>query len=103
MKYHKRNAKTGTRVHLQKQLMNFTPCDLRDISYLDHLQKELTLRQSMEAMLSLRKDMIESNKRSNYQNELDRKTNELSRPNLPYMSKQHLEDRVKQLKKLVFA
>ena len=103
MKYHKRNAKTGARVHLQKQLMNFTPFDLRDTSYLDHLHKELKLRQSREAMLSLRKDMIEPNKRSNYQNEMDRITNELSRPNLPYMSKQHLEDRVKQLKNLVFA
>ena len=31
---------------------------------------------------------------------MDRKTNELSPPNLPYMSKQHLEDRVKPLKHL---
>ena len=37
---------------------------------------------------------------------MDRITNELSRPNLPYMSKQHLqhlEDRVKPLKHLAFA
>ena len=40
MKYHKKNKKTGNRVHLQKQLMNFTPFDLRDTSYLEHLHKE---------------------------------------------------------------
>lgn len=66
MKYEKRNAKTGNRVHLQKQLMNFSPFDLRDTSYLDHLHTESKLRQSREAMLLLRKDMIEANKRSNY-------------------------------------
>ena len=31
---------------------------------------------------------------------MDRITNELSPPNLPYMSKQHLEDRVKPLQHL---
>ena len=62
----KKNAKTGNRVHLQKQLMNFSPFDLRDTSYLDHLHTESKLRQSREAMLLLRKDMIEANKRSNY-------------------------------------
>ena len=66
MKYEK-NAKTGNRVHLQKQLMNFSPFDLRDTSYLDHLHTESKLRQSREAMLLLRKDMIEANKRSNYE------------------------------------
>ena len=34
---------------------------------------------------------------------MDRVTNELSPPNLPYMSKQHLEDRVKPLKHLAFS
>ena len=102
MKYHKKTQTTGTHVHLHSTQLNYNPFLLRDNSYLEHLHKELKLRQSREAMLSLRKDMIESNKRSNYQNELDRLTNEISRPNLPYPTKQHLEHRVKQLKSLGF-
>ena len=102
-KYHKRNKKMGAKVHLQQQMMNFTPFDMRDLSYLEHLHKELKLRNTREGMVSLRKDMIESNKRSNYQNELDRITNELSRPNLPHATREHLEDKVKQMKNLVFA
>lgn len=102
-KYHKRNMKTGTKVHLHKSQMNFTPFDMRDLSYLEHLHKELKLRNTREAMVSLRKDMIDSNKRANYQNEMDRITNELSRPNLPHASREHLEDRIKQMKKIVFA
>ena len=101
-KYHKRNMKSG-KVHLHKSQMNHTPFDMRDTAYLEHLQKELKLRSAREGMLSLRKDMIESNKRVNYQNELDRIKNELSRPNLPHATKEHLEDRVKQMKNLIFA
>ena len=76
---------------------------LRDNSYLEHLSKELKLRKAREASLLLRKDMIESNKRSNYQNELDRLNGEISRPNLPHNTIEHLNDRIKQLKNLVFA
>ena len=74
-----------------------------DTSYLDHLHTESKVRQSREAKLLLRKDMIEAKKRSNYQHEMGRITNESSRPNLPYMSKQNVEDRVKQLEHLAFA
>ena len=101
-KYQKRNAKSRLRAHLHKSPLNFSPFDLRDNSYLEHLHKELKLRNSREAMLTLRKDMIQANKRSNYQNEMDRLSGEISRPNLPYATKEHLEDRIKQLKNLVF-
>ena len=79
-KYHKKNKKTGTKAHLHKSLIDYSPFDMRDTSYLEHLHKELKLRNARDAMVSLRKDMIESNKRSNYQNEIDRLTNELYRP-----------------------
>ena len=102
-KYHKHNNKTGTKAHLHKSLMNFSPFDMRDNSYLEHLHHQLKLRNSRESMVALRKDMIQANARSNYQNELDRLTNEISRPNLPHPTKEHLEHRIKQLKGLIFA
>ena len=76
-KYHKKNKKTGNRAHLQKSLLNYSPFDLRDTSYLEHLHKELKLRNAREAMLSLRNDMIESNNRANYQNEKERLENQI--------------------------
>ena len=101
-KYHKKNKKTGTKAHLHKSLIDYSPFDMRDTSYLEHLHKELKLRNARESMISLRKDMIESNKRSNYQNEIDRLTNELYRPNLPHSTKEHMQNRIDQLKKLKF-
>ena len=101
-KYHKANKKTGMRNHLHTTMMNFSPFDLRDNSYLEHLSKELKLRKAREGALLLRKDMIESNKRSNYQNELDRLSGEIQRDNLPHNTVEHLNDRIKQLKSLVF-
>ena len=100
MKYKKKNAKMGARVHLHKSPLNYTPFDLRDSSYLDHLHKELKLRSSREAMLSLRKDMIESNNRANFQGEVDKIKKELERPNLPYSTKEDLENRLKQYREL---
>ena len=82
---------------------NFTPFDIRDNSYLEHLSKELKLRNAREGLLSLRNDMLQANKRANFQNEFDRVTNELSRPNLPHPTKEHLEDRIRQLKAIKFS
>ena len=47
--------------------------------------------------------MIQADKRANFQNEFDRITNELSRPNLPHNTKEHLEDRIRQLKSIKFS
>ena len=99
-KYHKRNAKTGSKSHLHKSPLQFSPFDMRDTSFLEHLHKELKLRNTKEAMLSLRKDMIEANNRANFQGEVDRIKKELERPNLPYATKEHLEQRLKGYKDL---
>ena len=82
---------------------NFTPVDMRDNSYLEHLSKELKLRNARAGLLSLRNDMLQANKRANFQNEYDRITNELSRPNLPHNTKEHLEDRIRQMKAMKFS
>ena len=57
-KYHKHNNKTGTEAHLHKSLINFSPFDMRYTSYLEHLHKELKLRNATDGMVALRKDMI---------------------------------------------
>ena len=46
----------------------------------------MKLRESYEASIPKRREILESNKRKNYQQELDRLTNELHRPNLPHSS-----------------
>ena len=103
-KYQKHNTKrTGGIGHLTKAQTNFTPFSLRDTAYLENLHKELKLRNAREAMVLLRKDMIEANKRSNHQNEFDRIVNELSRPNLPYSTREHLQERIRQMKNIKFA
>ena len=98
-KYHKHNNKTGTKAHLHKSLINFSPFDMRDTSYLEHLHKELKLRNAREGMVALRKDMIQANARSKYQNELDRLRGEVQRDNLPHNTKEHS---IKQPKGLFF-
>ena len=103
-KYHKHNKKQGTKVHIVGEAKsNFTPFDLRDNSYLEHLSKELKLRNARAGLLSLRNDMLQANKRANFQNEFDRITNELFRPNLPHNTVQHLEDRIRQMKAMKFS
>ena len=99
-KYKKVNAKTGSKVHLHKSPLNYNPFMLRDTNYLEHLHKELKLRNSREAMTSLRKDMIESNNRANFQGEVDKFKRELERPNLPYATKEHLLQRLQGYKDL---
>ena len=71
-KYHKKNAKAGNKVHLHKSPLNYNPFMLRDNSFLEHLHHQLKLRNSREALVSLRKDMIECNNRANFQGKLIR-------------------------------
>ena len=103
-RFHKSNKKQGTKAHIVgEQKSNFTPFDMRDTAYLEHLSKELKLRNARAGLLSLRNDMLQANKRANFQNEYDRIMNELSRPNLPYPTKEHLEDRIRQMKAMKFS
>ena len=100
-KYQSKNKKSVLRRnHLHKSPLNFSPFDMRDTSYLEHLHKELKLRNSREAMTSLRKDMIEANNRANFQGEVDKIKRELERPNLPYSTKEALEQRLKGYREL---
>ena len=103
MLYQKRNRKVGNKVFIGEQKSNFNPFMFGDHAYLEHLSKELKLRNARAGLLSLRNDMIQANKRANFQNEYDRIINELSRPNLPHNTVEHLEDRIRQLKAIEFS
>ena len=96
----KSNNKKSNRSNLHTTMMNFTPF-MADTRYLEHLHKEMKLRSAREGMLQLRKDMLEGNKRANYQNEIDRIQNELHSLNLSHSSKEHLENYYSKLKKLM--
>ena len=80
----------------------YSPWELHDTQYLEHLREHAKLRETYEGSLLRRNELLQSNKRKNYQMELDRLINELHRPNLPYATREHLEKRIEELKKLTF-
>ena len=45
---------------------------MADTKFLEHLHKEMKLRNAREGMQMLRKDMMEGNERANCQNVMDR-------------------------------
>ena len=79
----------------------YSPFQMQDTRYLEHLREHQKLRDAYEGSLPKRNELLESNKRKNYQNELDRLMNELHRPNLPHSSIQHMNKRIEELKKLI--
>ena len=62
----------------------------------------MKLREAQEGSILKRNELLQSNKRQNYQLEMDRLMNELHRPNLPHSTKEHMEKRIDELKKLKF-
>ena len=78
----------------------FSPFQMHDTRYLEHLTEHQKLREAYEGSILKRNELLESNKRKNYQNELDRLMNELHRPNLPHSSIKHMKKRIEELKKL---
>ena len=102
-RHHKKNAKKNKgKIFLQSSQIKYSPYELRDTKYLEHLHEQMKLRNSQEASVAFRKHIQEGHARANYQNELDRLTMELHRPNLPHSTKEHLEKRIKELEKLAF-
>ena len=102
-RHHKKNAKKNKgKIFLQSSQIKYSPYELRDTKYLEHLHEQMKLRNSQEASVAFRKHIQEGHARANYQNELDRLTMELHRPNLPHSTKEHLEKRIKELEKLTF-
>ena len=91
-RFHKRNCLTNTgKIFVQSSQIKYSPFDIRDNEYLKHLHEQMKLINSQEASVAFGKHTQEGHARANYQNELDRLTMELHRPNLPHSTKEHLE------------
>ena len=106
-KYHKKLKKKqhpddvkGFKISTSQKM--YSPFQMHDTRYLEHLREHQKLRDAHEGSLLQRNELLESSKRKNYQNELDRLMNELHRPNLPHSSIEHMNKRIEELKKLIF-
>ena len=80
----------------------YSPFEMQDTRYLEHLKHHMKLRETQEGSILKRNELLESNKRANYQLEIDRLMNELHRPNLPHSTIEHMQKRIEELKKLKF-
>ena len=78
----------------------YSPLELQDTHCLEHLRDHMKLRESYAGSLLKRNELLESNKRSNYQQGLDRLMNELYRPSLPLSSIEHMGKRLNELMSL---
>ena len=101
--YHsqKKNQKQK-RQHLHTSPKNFSPFDMMDTRYLEHLHHQAKLRHSKDTLLLKLKDYKESIARANYRNEKERLENEMDRPNILDSTKEHMKKRIEQLRKLEF-
>ena len=100
-RHHKKNAKKNEgKIFLQSSQIRYSPFDMKDTIYFEHLHEQMKLRNSQEASVALRKHIQEGHARANYQDELDRLTMELHRPNLPHSTLEHLQKRIEELKNL---
>ena len=90
----------GCKISTPQKMLS--PSQMHDTRYLEHLREHQKLREAYEGSILKRNELLESNKRKNYQNELNRLMNELHRPNLAHSSIEHMKKRIKELKKLAF-
>ena len=81
---------------------NFGIFKHHDSRYMKYLKEQLDKRETRDKLLSYRNDIIESNKRVNYRNQIDRMNNEIQRDNLSHNSLEHLNHQINQFKKLTF-
>ena len=73
-----------------------------DTRYMVWLKRQLDERETRDKLISVRNDIIESNKRVNYRNQLDRLQNEIQRDNLNHNSLEHLNHQINQFRNLQF-
>ena len=90
------------RPHLHASTKTFSPFDMVDSRYLEHLHQQAKIRNSRDTLLMKLKDYQESVQRANHRNERERLENEIDRPNILDSSKEHMKKRIEQLKKLEF-
>ena len=100
----KKQITTNDRKQMSKPASgnNFGIFKHHDSRYMKYLKEQLDKRERRDKLLSYRNDIIESNKRVNYRNQIDRMNNEIQRDNLSHNSLEHLNHQINQFKKLTF-
>jgi len=98
--FHNKKKNNNKRQRLHVSPKNFSPFDMTETRYLEHLHHQAKIRNSRDTLLMKLKDYKESIARANYCNERQRLENELDRPDILDSSKEHMEKRLKQLKEL---
>ena len=78
----------------------YSPFEMQDTRYSEHLKHHMKLRETQEGSILKRSELLQSNKRQNYQMEMDRLMNELHRPNLPHATTEHMEKIIEELENL---
>lgn len=73
-----------------------------DTRYMAWLKRQLEERETRDKLLSYRNDIIQSNERVNYRNQVERMENEIQRDNLNHNSLEHLQHQINQFKNLKF-
>ena len=90
------------RCKLSTSKKRYSPFEMQDTRYLEHPKHHMKLRETQEGSILKRNELLQSNKRQNYQLEMDRLMNELHRPNLPHATTEHMEKRIEELEKRKF-
>ena len=100
----KKQITTNDRKQMSKPASgnNFGIFKHHDSRYMKYLKEQLDKRERRDKLLSYRNDIIESNKRVNYRNQIDRMNNEIQRDNLSHNSLEHLNHQINHFKKLTF-
>ena len=80
----------------------YSPFEMQDTRYSEHLKHHMKLRETQEGSILKRSELLQSNKRQNYQLEMDRLMNDLHRPNLPHATTEHMEKRLEELENLKY-
>ena len=96
----KKQITTNDRKQMSKPASgnNFGIFKHHDSRYMKYLKEQLDKRETRDKLLSYRNDIIESNKRVNYRNQIDRMNNEIQRDNLSHNSLEHLNHQINQFK-----
>ena len=102
--YRKKQTTTNFRQKMNKPATgnNYGIFKHQDTRYMKWLKDELDRRETRDKLVSYRNDILESNKRVNYRNQLERLQNEIQRNNLNHNSLEHLNHQIHQFRNIQF-
>ena len=102
--YRKKQTTTNFRQKMNKPATgnNYGIFKHQDTRYMAWLKQKLDERETRDKLISIRNDIIESNKRVNYRNQFERLQNEIQRNNLNHNSLEHLNHQIHQFRNLQF-